>query len=262
MQNPLPRDDFRWMGEDDPQKSILENKLKNGRLPIFSKNTGYILEVNLHLPKILHKKFDEFPLAPVNRSVLSKELSSNQIAQYKKIYNVDKNGANDSKKLISDLNDKENYVIHHQYLGLLMRNGYIVTNVGRVMLFRESKFLLPWVEHCTKSRHEARKKSDEAEADFWKLAANAVYGKFIENVRQYKKYKLCVGNAENHQKAVSNPLWVSSTYVNKDLTIEEFLPKIVEFDKCLAVGLSILDISKVSLLKYFISCQKIICIIF
>ena len=66
MQNPLPRDNFRWMGKDDPQKSILENRLKNGRLPIFSKNTGYILEVGLHLPKNLHQQFNEFPLAPVN----------------------------------------------------------------------------------------------------------------------------------------------------------------------------------------------------
>ena len=260
MQNPLPRDKFRWMETSDPQRSVLENSLKNGKLPIFSKDTGYILEVGLHLPENLHQKFNEFPLAPVNRCVTSKELSPHQLAQYKKIYNMEKNDTNGTKKLISDLNDKENYVIHHQYLGLLMRNGYEVTSVGRVMLFRESKFLLPWIEHCTKSRHEAQKNSDGAQADFWKLAANAVYGKFIENVRQYKRYKLCVGNAEAHQKWVSNPLWVSSTYVNKEITIEELLPKVVEFDKCLAVGLAILDISKVSflfLVKIFLACKLI-----
>lgn len=259
MQNPLPRDRFRWLKKDDNQRSILVNKLKSGKLPKFSKDTGYIIEVNLHIPKNLQQKFDEFPLAPENRSVISKELSPIQIAQFKKIYtglDLPEKASENSKKLISDLNDKEKYVIHHQYLDLLMRNGYVVTSVDRVMLFRESKFLLPWIDHCTKSRSEARKKSDEAGSDFWKLAANAVYGKFIENVRRYKVYKICDGSAENHQKSVSKPLWVSSTYINKDMSIEEFLPKIVEFDKCLAVGLAILDISKMHMACFYYEVLK------
>ena len=55
MQNPLPRDKFRWLETTDPQRSELENNLKNGKLPLFSKDTGYILVVGLHLPENLHQ---------------------------------------------------------------------------------------------------------------------------------------------------------------------------------------------------------------
>ena len=66
-----------------------------------------------------------------------------------------------------------------RYLEFLLSCGYIVTHVHRVMTFTESPYMKPWVQKCTRERAAARSRGDETGAQFWKLAANAVYGKFI-----------------------------------------------------------------------------------
>ena len=226
--------------------------LRGGNSPIF------IAEVDIEPPDGSKDLLSEFPLAPENRCVDPSELSDIQTSQFFNIYKKapKKASCNKNPKLIADLNSKTKYIIHHEYLKFLLEMGYIVKEVHRVMTFRESSFMKDYIEHCTKSRALARERGDEADADFWKLSANAVYGKFIENVRKYKNYKLCVGSAQKQQIFTSSPLWTCSHYVNVNTSVEELLPETVRFNKALAVGLAILDLSKTHMSRFYYQVLK------
>ena len=255
MMSPLPTNDFKWL--DLKSTLPFSQMLKRGKIPHFS-GRGFIAEVDLEPPEGCKDLLNEFPLAPENRSVDPSELSDLQMRQYFNIYKkVPKKDTNSKNpKLIADLNSKSKYIIHHQYLKFLLEMGYIVKEVYRVMTFRESCFMREYIEHCTKSRALARARGDESDADFWKLSANAVYGKFIENVRKYKNYKLCVGSAQKHQAFTSSPLWACSHYVNVNTSVEELLPETVRFNKALAVGLAILDLSKTHMSRFYYQVLK------
>ncbi len=69
---------------------------------------------------------------------------------------------------------------------------------------------------------------------------NAVYGKFIENVKSYRVFRLCVGAADQQQKLMANPNWKNTQIIDCETTIEEFAPRTIFYNKALAVGLTIL----------------------
>jgi hypothetical protein len=141
----LPERNFQWVTEKMPIRKFMLDSLLHGKYAKV-KSKGYIAEVDLYLEPQYHEKFNEFPLAPVNRNVLASELSDLQIRQYRKIYNSDPPNEDDKdrRKLIADLNFKSRYVIHHEYLKFLLAQGYTVTGVHRIMMFSERAYMKPW----------------------------------------------------------------------------------------------------------------------
>ena len=253
MTSALPTNDFRWL--DESARFPFVQMLQRGKLPHLS-GRGFIVEVDIQPPEEYKDLLSEFPLAPENRVVESNELSDIQLEQFTSIYKKPPQKAGSNPKLIADLNSKNKYIIHHQYLKFLLEMKYTVKAVYRIMTFNESDFMKKYIKTCTESRAEARARGDEADADFWKLSANAVYGKFIENVRQYRTFKLCVGSAQKQQVYTSSPLWNSSHYVNANTSVEELLPEVIMFNKALAVGLAILDLSKVHMARFYYQVLK------
>ena len=139
----LPYQDFKWLDRKSKPRAFrtFEKQLLEGKYPNLSgsksrKKKGFIAEVDLHLPKHLHQKFNEFPLAPVVRQVDPEELSSPQFNQFYSVYgDLPKRCSNDkgNKKLIGDLYPKQKYILHHKLLKFLLEEGYICTAVHRVM---------------------------------------------------------------------------------------------------------------------------------
>jgi len=108
MSQPLPTHGFKWMNDDESEKW---RNMSNGE--------GCILEVGLEYPTELHDLHNDYPLAP-----------ENMIPPGSKV-----------RKLISDLNNKEKYIVHHQTLKLCEILGLKVTKVHKGIKFYES----PWL---------------------------------------------------------------------------------------------------------------------
>ena len=135
---------------------------------------GYFLEVDLEYPDELHELNNDFPLAPEKIAVFSDMLSK----YYEKIADEYEIKVDDVKKLISNLGNKTNYVVHYRNLQLYLSLGMKLTKIHRVLKFKQFDWMKKYIDFNTKKRMNA---ANDFEKDFFKLMINSVYGKAMEN---------------------------------------------------------------------------------
>ena len=79
------------------------------------------------------------------------------------------------EKLVTNLHDKTEYVIHIRNHELVLKKFHIVIK------FNQKAWLKPYIDMNTKLRQEAK---NNFEKDFFKLMNNAVFGKNYEKCEQ------------------------------------------------------------------------------
>ena len=99
----------------------------------------------------------------------------------------------------------------------------------------------------TKLRKEAK---NDFEKDFFKLMNNSVFGKTMENVRKHRDIKL-VTTDEKRNKLVSEPNYHTTKRFSENLSAIEMRKTKVKMNKPVYLGMSILDISKMHLYKFW-----------
>lgn len=90
-------------------------------------------------------------------------------------------------KLLTTLLDKERYVIHYRALKQAVKHGLVIKKIHRALEFNQEKWLENYVSFNTRKRNEAKNEFDRM---FFKLMANAIFGKTIENQRNHVDVKL------------------------------------------------------------------------
>ena len=144
------------------------------------------------------------------------------------------------EKLVPNLNDKTNYVIHHETLKLYVSLGLKITKIHKGITFNESPWLAEYIEMNTALRTKA---TSNFEKDFFKLANNSVFGKTMENVRNRVDIKL-VNDKGKFLKLASKPNYQSNTIFSDDLVAVHMRRTNLVLNKPIYLGMSILDISK------------------
>ena len=97
---------------------------------------------------------------------------------------------------------------------------------------------------------ELRKKAtNDFEKDFFKLMINAVFGKTMENVRKHRDIKLVKSNNKRN-KLVSEWNFHTMKLIDNNLAIIEIKKVKVKMNKPIYLGLSILDISKITMYEF------------
>ena len=201
MCKPLPTKGFRWMKKEE---------LKNW------KSMPCILEVDLEYPENLHDLHNDYPLAPERLTV------------------------NKVEKLIPNLNDKKNYVIHHETLKLYLSLGLKLTKINRGITFEESAWLKPYIDLNTNLRAKAQ---NDFEKDFFKLMNNSVFGKTMENIRNRVDIRL-VTREYQAKRLTCKPNYQHHTIFCENLTAVHMKKVSLKFNKPVYLGMSILDLSK------------------
>ena len=98
---------------------------------------------------------------------------------------------------------------------------------------------------------ELRKKAkNEFQKDFFKLMNNSVFGKTMENVRKHRDIKL-VTTDEKRNKLVSEPNYHTTKRFSENLLAIEMKKTKVKMNKPIYLGMSILDISKTLMYKFW-----------
>ena len=95
-----------------------------------------------------------------------------------------------------------------------------------------------------------RKAKNEFEKDFFKPMNNSVFGKTMENVRKHRDNKL-VTTDEKRSKLVSEPNYHTTKRFSENLLAIEMKKTKVKMNKPVYLGMSILDISKMLMYKFW-----------
>ena len=161
-----------------------------------------------------------------------------------KIYHVylKEKKVNKVEKLICNIEDKEKYVMHIKVLKQALNHGLVFKKVHRVIQFNQKDWLKPCIDMNTKLRKEAK---NDFEKDFFMPMNNSVFGKTMENVRKHRDIKL-VTTDEKRNKLVSEP-----NYHTTNLLAIEMKKAKVKKNKPVYLGMSILDISKTLMYRFW-----------
>ena len=128
----------------------------------FFKLTLLINFLFVEYPEILHNEHNTFPVCPSHKKIPKSLLSPYQREQATKL-NI-KPGV--SEKLIADLTNKDDYVLHYRNLQQVIGLGLKVKKIKRILSFNQCRWLAPFIEYNTRMRQNAKTKFEK---DFWKL---------------------------------------------------------------------------------------------
>ena len=154
---------------------------------------------------------------------------------------------NKVEKLICNIEDKEKYVLHIKVSNQALIHGLVLKKIHRVIQFNQKDWLKPYIDMNTKLRKETR---SDFEKGFFKLTNNSVYGKTKEKVRKHRDIKL-VTTDEKRNKLVSEPNYHTKKRFSENLLAIEIKTTKVKMNKPIYLGMSILDISKTFMYKFW-----------
>ena len=204
MSEKMPYKDFKWVDGIPLEKMLLDEDL------------GYVLEVDLEYPDELHNLHNDYPLAPEPMKI------------------------NKVNKLTPNLNNKTKYVLHHRNLKLYLSLGMKLTKIHRVIEFKQSKWLAPYITLNTNLRTKGK---NNFEKDFFKLMNNSVFGKTMENIRNRENIKLATSE-KKALKLIAKPNFKRRTIFTENLIAVHLGKTKLKFNKPIYVGMCILDVSK------------------
>ena len=153
----------------------------------------YILEVDVKYPKKLHGLHRGLPFLPERMKIGT------------------------CKKLVCNLCDKKNYVVHTRSLKQALNHGLILKKVHSVIQFNQEAWLKPYIDMNTKLRKKAK---NDFEKDFFKLMNNAVFGKTMENVRNHRDIKLVTTDKRRNQLVSESNYHTTKWFSEKLFAIE------------------------------------------
>ncbi|XP_045466456.1 uncharacterized protein LOC123675190 [Harmonia axyridis] len=188
---------------------------------------GYILQVDLEYPQHLHDLHKDLPLCPEHSVPPGSKLP----------------------KLLCTLSDKKDYIIHYRNLKTVLELGLRLIKIKKVLKFKQSPWLKPYIDLNTELRAKATTKFGKNQ---FKFANNAIFGKTMENIRLHRVVRL-VNRYEGRfgaKNLIASPRFHSRTVFGEDLMAIELKKNELLFNKPLYIGMAILDISKVCMYNF------------
>ena len=226
MSQSLPTANFKFI---DPTNFDINKINENDKY-------GYMFEVDLEYPQELHDSHADYPLAPERLLV-----NNNMLSEYSK--NIkNKLDIENSKidKLVPNLFDMKNYVVHFRTLKFYLDQGLKLTKIHRILQFEQSSWLKTYIDFNTKKRNISK---SDSEKDFFKLMNNSVFGKTMENVRKRINCEV-VTDEKRRDKLVASPCFEQSIIINDNIDAIKSKQAKVELKKPIYCGFATLELSK------------------
>ncbi|XP_043479909.1 uncharacterized protein LOC122509742 [Leptopilina heterotoma] len=204
MVQPLPYGGFEWVQVPDNFDFNIPD----------DSPFGYVLEVDLYYPKELHDSHSDLPFCSEH---------SNPPSESKQA------------KLLTTLKPKRKYIIHYRVLKQVLANGLELVKIHRVMKFKQSTWLKPYIDFNATMRANSK---NEFEKNLFKLMNNAVYAKTMENVRKHVDVKLVTkwGGRYGAEAVISKPNFHSRSIFSENLVAIELRKTEILINKPIYIG--------------------------
>ena len=125
MSRYLPYGGFKWINQKEISDFCLNSISENSLI-------GYTLEIDLEYPSELHDLHNDYPLAP-EKFEISQNMLPNYCFNVANEYGIKIGGLN---KLVPNLGNKSNYVVHYRNLQLYFSLGWLLTKTHRILKFK------------------------------------------------------------------------------------------------------------------------------
>ena len=209
MRKKLPVDGFKWV---DDLSMFTEDFIKSYDE---KGDADYLLVVDIEYPKTLRTLHSYLAFLP------------------------DRMKVNKVKKLVCNVTDKENYLIHIFELKQALNHGL----KHRVISFRQEAWLKPYFDLNTELRKNVKK---EFEKDFYKLKINSIYGKTVQNDRKHRDIKLVTTEYKRNKLALEPNYHYTKCNQNMEMKKIE-----VKINKPIYLGQSVLNLSKTLMFEFW-----------
>ena len=167
--------------------------------------------------------------------------SSDMLSKYcKEIADKYRVKVGDVKKLIPNLGRKTKYIFHYKNLQLYLSLGMKLTEIHRVLKFKQSEWMKKYIDFNTKKTINA---ANDFERHIFKLMINSVYGKIMENVRKIINARL-VTNVEDFLKYTSRPTYIAYKIFDKNFAAIYEIKSVLILNKPIYVGFTVLEARK------------------
>ena len=212
MSQPLPAGGLKWVDVNPNEISELATRTEK----------GYLLEVDVSYPKELHNPHNDLPFMCERMEI------------------------NGVEKLVPNLRDKKNYVIHIQALNQVLQHRLRLDGIHRAIEFDQSPWLKTYIDFNTQLRIAA---TNNFEKDFFKLMNNSVFGKMMENIRKHRNIGP-VTTEEKYLCTVMKPNFKSGVLFGENLMGCEMGKIKLVMNKPVYLGQAILDLSKIVMYEF------------
>ena len=179
VSQPLPTGGFKWVDVNPNKISELGTRT----------DKGYILEVDVSYSRELHNPHNDLQFMCERMEI------------------------NGVEKLVPNLRDKKNYVIHIQALNQALQHRLRLDRIHRAIELNQLLWLKPYIDFNTQPRTAA---TNDFEKDFFKLMNNSVFGKTMENIRKHRNIGL-VTTEEKYLHMVMKPNFKSGVLFGENL---------------------------------------------
>ena len=150
------------------------------------------------------------------------------------------------KKLVPNLNNKRNYIVHYRNLQLYTTLGMQLTKIHRILSFNQSPWLKSYIDFNKSMRARAK---NEFEKSFFKLMNNAMFGKTMENLRKRRNIEL-ITKEEQLRKRVIQPSFKDFKIFHENLISIERRKTTIKLNRPIYIGFCVLDLSKVLMYNF------------
>ena len=215
----MPVDGFKWK----------ENISKFNEDSDEDNNKGYILEADVKYLKNVHDLHSDLPFLPEIMKI------------------------NKCSKLVCSLYDKHNYVVHIRAVKQALNQGLTLKKVHRVIQFNQEAWLKEYIDMNTELSKQAK---NDFEKDFFELMNNSIFGKTMENVRKHGDIKSVTTDKRRNQ-LVSEPTYHAIKDFSENLVAIKMKKTKVKMNNPVYLGLSILEISKILMYKFWYNYIKL-----
>ena len=132
-------------------------------------------------------------------------------------------------KLVPNLGNKTNYVLHYRNLQLYLSLGMKLTKIHRVLKLKQFDWMEEYIDFHTEKRMNA---VNSFEKYFFKLMINSVYGKAMENLRKRTYFRL-VNNEKDFLKYTSRPTHITHKIFDKNYDAVYEIKSVLKLNKAI-----------------------------
>ncbi|XP_064637883.1 uncharacterized protein LOC135497181 [Lineus longissimus] len=234
----LPEKNYRWLSKNEISKLNVTEIPDDAR-------TGFILSVDLTYPAELHERHTMYPLAP-HKAVIPPAQWSDYTYELGLRLGEASFFKSGQEKLVPDLTEKRDYVVHYQNLKYYLKCGMRLRRIRRVLAFEQRCWMHDFVDFITSKRSKA---VSDFESSFWKLILNSIFGRLLIDKTKHVNMKL-VSNEAAFKKLSSKPNFKSVTFYDKTLVGVQSTPASVELNSPVVAGFTVLELSKLHMYKF------------